>query len=158
LFGRHRWRNLDGMGNQDAKADAELLATEWLDELRQLSYAELQRQAGPRQVEQVTGLSGGHYQRRTQITRVGRGQEVYLHIRIQVVDGRAGRGWAPLAEVVVTAWPDGEFLHEHTLLAERGGERRRYASLGPWPWVMAGLLVVLIVVVWWLRGGLGAGP
>jgi hypothetical protein len=81
------------MGDKDAKADAELLATERLHDLRQLSYAELERQAGRRQVEDVTGLSGSHYQRRTQITRVGRQDGAYLHIRIQVADGRAGRCW-----------------------------------------------------------------
>ena len=36
------------MGDKDAKADAELLATERLHDLRQLSYAELERQAGGR--------------------------------------------------------------------------------------------------------------
>ncbi len=146
LFARHHWRNLGAMGDEDAKADAELLATERLHALRQLSYQELQRQAGLRQVEDLTGA---RYRRRTQITRVGR-QEEHLHIRIQVVDGRGGRRWAPLAEVVVTAWPDGEFLHEHTLLVERGGERRGYASIGPAPWVMVGLLVALVVVLWLL--------
>jgi hypothetical protein len=90
------------------EGDAGLLAAAQLHELRQLAHAELVARAGGAWVdERVTGLSGVTYRRRT---RVLRGADGNLHIRILVDDGTRAGSLRPLAEEIVHVLPDGHFL------------------------------------------------
>ncbi|MBV9335391.1 MAG: hypothetical protein JO262_00975 [Solirubrobacterales bacterium] len=106
--------------------DAHLLLTERLHDLRHAGYEELLRRAdSDTEVEDVTGLDGKRYQRRTSVKRVSRGSAEELRVHVSVVRrGRLAR-LNPLAEQVLLATPDGEMVGEYTLASE-GNDPRRY--------------------------------
>ena len=96
-----------------------------MHELRQLPYPELRARAGREpEVEQVEGMGGEPFRRRTAIERATRGGEEELRILVQVHRGRLGR-LNPLAEELIVATPDGEMTGDYTLASE-GNDPRRY--------------------------------
>jgi hypothetical protein len=107
--------------------DARLLAAERLHDLRQLPYARLRDRADrDAEIEQVAGLSGDAFRRRTAVKHFVRGGEEELRVTIQVTRA-SPLGWlCPLAEEVVTATSDGEMVGDYTLAGE-GNDPRRYA-------------------------------
>lgn len=92
------------------------------------SFEQLRSQAGSDpQVEEVAGVSGSHYRRRTSIKRLSRGGEE-LRILVQVDNGtRLGR-LNPSAEELLLATPNGELVSEYTIPSE-GNDALRYG----WP-------------------------
>ena len=106
--------------------DAQLLVAERVHELRHAGYEELRRRAGTDpEVEDVSGLDGKPYKRRTSVKRMSRDGGEELRVRVSVVGrGRLAR-LNPLAEQVVLATPDGEMFGEYTLASE-GNDPRRY--------------------------------
>jgi hypothetical protein len=124
--------------------DAALLAIEHLHALRQLTRHELRERAdGDWRDEEVAGLSGQRYRRRT---RVLNAPDEAMHIRILADDGTRAGALRPLAEEIVHVTPDGQFLREHTL-ASSSSERRRYEFPTRWyPLAMRIVCVAMIVV------------
>jgi hypothetical protein len=128
--------------------DAGLLAAAQLHELRQLPHDELVARAGGRWVdEEVAGLSGRTYRRRT---RVLSSPDDHLHIRILIDDGTRTGALRPLAEEIVHVLPDGHFLREHTL-ASSSGEHRRFEYPTRWFPIAVGILCILMIVVFILK-------
>lgn len=106
--------------------DAQLLIAERVHELRHAGYEELRRRAATDvEVEDVSGLDGTPYKRRTAVKRMSRDGAEELRVHASVVGrGRLAR-LNPLAEQVVLATPDGEMSGEYTLASE-GNDPRRY--------------------------------
>jgi hypothetical protein len=124
-------------------ADAGLLAAAQLHELRQLPYAELDRRAGGGWIdEQVEGLSGVTYRRRTRVLSSGD----RLHIRILIDDGTRVGALRPLAEEIVHVLPDGHFLRERP-----AAHQRRFEYPTRWFPIVIGILCVLMIVVFLLK-------
>jgi hypothetical protein len=70
------------------------------------------------QLEELPGLSGGRFRRRTSIKRFARAEGEELYIKVQVDDGsRLGR-LNPLAEHLIIATPDGEMVGDFTMASE----------------------------------------
>src|SRR5919109_2201092 len=128
---------------RDGAGDAALLAAAHLHELRQLPYAELDRRVGGGWVdEQVEGLSGIRYRRRTRVLSSGD----RLHIRILIDDGTRMGALRPLAEEIVHVLPDGHFLRERPAAHER-----RFEYPTRWFRIVIVILCVLMIVVFLLQ-------
>ncbi|MBV9681765.1 MAG: hypothetical protein JO286_14880 [Solirubrobacterales bacterium] len=106
--------------------DAQLLVAERVHDLRHVGYEELRRRADTEtEVEDVSGLEGKRYKRRTSVKRMSREGAEELRVHVSVVGlGRLAR-LNPLAEQVLLATPDGEMVGEYTLASE-GNDPRRY--------------------------------
>jgi hypothetical protein len=140
---RKRSRSRPRPGSEE---DAGLLAAAQLHALRQLPHAELTGRAGGGWVdEEVAGLAGLTYRRRT---RVLRGHDDRLHIRILVDDGTRRGSLRPLAEEIVHVMPDGHFLREQPLAPEA---RRRFEYPTPWFPIAVGTFCLLLIVVFLLN-------
>src|SRR5919198_381528 len=114
-----------------------------LHKLRQLPYSELARRAeGGWTDEDVAGLSGVAYRRRTRVLR----SDDLLHIRILIDDGTRAGSLRPLAEEIVHVMPDGHFLRERTV-ASSNSERRRYKFPGRWYPFAVGILAVALILL-----------
>ena len=110
--------------DREGREDAQLLATEELHALRQLSYPELLAMADrDARTEELRGPSGELYKRRTSIRRSTRGGEE-LRITVQVTSGSLLGRLYPLAERAVIATPDGQIVGEYTLPSEGNNPRR----------------------------------
>jgi hypothetical protein len=134
------------MSERKGADDGALLAVERLHALRQLPHSALREQAsGDWRDEEIAGLSGHRYRRRTRILATPDGQ---LHIRIVVDDGTRIGALRPLAEEIVHVLPDGHFLREHT---PAGAERRRFQFPTPWFPYAVGLLCVILIVLFLLN-------
>ena len=131
------------MSERKGEDDAGLLAAAQLHELRQLPHDELVRRAGGGWAdEEVVGLSGATYRRRT---RVLRGADARLHIRILVDDGTRRGSLRPLAEEIVHVMPDGHFLREQPV-----PRTPRFQYPTRWfPLAVAILCILLILVFLW---------
>lgn len=128
--------------------DAALLAVEHLHALRQLTHRALRERAdGDWHDEEVAGLSGQRYRRRTRVLGT---PDDNMHIRILVDDGTRAGALRPLAEEIVHVMPDGHFLREHTL-ASSSSERRRYEFPTRWYPFAVGILSVVAIVVFLLK-------
>ena len=89
------------IGPARGREDVRPLAADRIDDLRQLPYAELRARAdGGTQVEDLDGLSGERYRRRTMIKRFPCGGEEELHIKLQVDDGSLLGRLNPLADAL----------------------------------------------------------
>jgi hypothetical protein len=128
------------MSARKGEDDAGLLAAAQLHALRQLRHDELVRRAGSGWAdEEVAALSGATYRRRTRILR---GSDGRLHIRILVDDGTRRGSLRPLAEEIVHVMPDGHFLREQPVPSAP-----RFQYPARWfPFVVAILCVLLILV------------
>lgn len=108
------------------REDAQVLAVERLHELRQRSYEQLEGEA---RTEEVTGLSGEPYRRRTSVQAGTRGGEEELRVTVAVMKPSWLGGLNPLAQLTVIATPDGEMVGDYTLASE-GNDPRRYRFPG----------------------------
>jgi hypothetical protein len=107
--------------------DARLLAAERLHDLRQLPYSRLRERAErDAEIEQVAGMAGEAFRRRTTVKRFVHAGEEELRVTIQVTRASLLGRLNPLAEEVVTATPDGQMVGDYTLAGE-GNDPRRYA-------------------------------
>jgi hypothetical protein len=107
--------------------DAGLIAAERIHELRQVSYAALRaRSSTSCLVKDVTGPDGQPYKLRTNITLLQRSGDEELRIVIRVDRGTLLTRLNPLADEVIIAAPEGEFLGDYTLASE-GNDPRRYS-------------------------------
>lgn len=122
------WRGFGAERSRAERDDARRLAAERVRQLHRVSFEQLRSQAGSDpQVEEVAGVSGSHYRRRTSIKRLSRGGEE-LRILVQVDNGtRLGR-LNPSAEELLLATPNGELVSEYTIPSE-GNDALRYG----WP-------------------------
>jgi hypothetical protein len=110
--------------------DARLLAAERLHDLRHRGYDELRARADDAaEVEDLTGLSGARFRRRTAIRRLDRRDGEELYIVVQVYRPSLLGRLNPLAEERVAATPDGEMIGDYTMAAE-GNDPRRYRFRG----------------------------
>jgi hypothetical protein len=132
-----------GTRRRGAEGDAGLLAAAQLHALRQLPYAELSSRAGGGWVdEEVTGLAGVSYRRRTRVLRSGD----RLHIRILVDDGTRAGALRPLAEEIVHVMPDGHFLRERTVPSTP-----RFQYPVRWLPIAVGIVCVLLILLFLLK-------
>ena len=110
--------------------DARLLAAERVHALRQLSFDELRARAeSGAEVEQLAGVSGGRFRRRTTVKRFTRDGREELRVVVAVDRGGLRGRLNPLAEELIVATPDGEMTGEYTMASE-GNDPRRYDMPG----------------------------
>ena len=95
----------------------------------------------------MTGVSGRAYTLRTQISRHGASDGERVRVPIRVDDGGARERLDPLAEELVIATPDGEFLRAYTL-ANASEERRRYVGIAPWMIAVVIVAGAALVALW----------
>ena len=107
--------------------DAGLIAAGRLHELRQETYAALRaRSSASWLVNDVAGPDGVPYKLRTRIKRFRWNGDEELRIVIRVDRGTLLSRLNPLADELIIATPDGEFVGEYTLASE-GNDPRRYS-------------------------------
>ena len=107
--------------------DAGLIAAGRIHELRQEPYAALRaRSSASWQVKDVTGPDGQPYKLRTKTTLLPRSGDEELRIIVRVDRGTLLTRLNPLADEVIIATPEGEFLGDYTLASE-GNDPRRYS-------------------------------
>jgi hypothetical protein len=113
---------------REGRGDAELLVAARVHELRHVGYEELRRRADrDPDVEQISGLDGKRYRRRTRVKRSSDGDQEELGAarpRLVLRGGRLRR-LNPLAEQLLIATPDGEMVGDYTLASE-GNDPRPY--------------------------------
>lgn len=130
--------------------DADLIAAAHVHALRQVPYAELRRRAetGDSTVDEVTGLSGARFQRRTDVQRHDRRDGEQVRILVQVDDGTSAGRLQPLAEDLLIATPDGTTVGGYALVG--AGDDSGRPELPAWIAVVVGVAGVVLLAAFLL--------